>query len=295
MAPGADTCVRVLPSHTDLPLKARALQVLDSECFRCEYQPIVDVFSERVVAYEALARFELGGEEVAPNLVFGSLRSDPTLFFVLESKLKAFQLAHRPRGARLFLNIDPLVCIEPYQVEHWTQLFRSRDDVVVEVVENIQAATLQAVQSFIFELAQLDVRCALDDVGGPQTLFCFDLMEQCGYLKLDRRWFWRYHHDPAYRPLLKGLLDFARARGIGTVVEGVEEPEHLQIARTLGVDQVQGYLFREHIVQARSPAAEVQTAGARTPRPKRPGSEPPRPAPRSPSRSNVWDEATLGG
>lgn len=264
MRPGADAPSWLPPSTADVPLKARVLQVLDSDRFYCEYQPIVDAFSERPIAYEALARFELGGQEVAPNLVFGSLRSDSTLFFMLESKLKSFQIAHRPAGYRLFINIDPHVCIESYQVRHWTELFRRTDDVVVEMIENTTSTNLDQVQSFIHELAQLDVPCALDDVGGPRHLFCFDLLEQCGYIKLDRRWFWRHEHDASYRPLLSGLLEFARARGIRTIIEGVESEAQLRIAQSLGVDLLQGYLFSDKFLRvdqyARLMARPTETA-----------------------------------
>lgn len=248
-----------------IPLKARVLQVLDGDRYHCEYQPIVEASSGRIVAYEALARFEVQGEEVAPNLVFGSLRNDPTLFFLVESKLKAFQLKHRPIGAALFVNLDPMVCTEAYQVSHWTQLFRDQDHLVVELLENTQPKDLQAVQSFVFELAQCDVLCAIDDLGGPQTLVCFDLVEQCGYVKLDRRWFWRYEHDVAYRPLLSGLVAFARARGIGTVLEGVETTKQLELARELGVDCVQGFLFQEHTMVAPRNGGPEEARPAREP------------------------------
>jgi EAL domain-containing protein (putative c-di-GMP-specific phosphodiesterase class I) len=51
--------------------------------------------------------------------------------------------------------------------------------------------------------------------------------------------------NPKVRALVEGLLSLARRVGIQAVLEGVEEREDLVLAATLGVELVQGHLFRE--------------------------------------------------
>jgi len=255
------------PTGVALPLKARVLQLIDEQRLRCEYHPIVDIGTERPVAFEALARFDLDGEAVAPNLVFAALNHDHTLLFMLESKIKEVQIRDRPSRGHLFVNLDPHACVEPYQVKHWTDLFQGHDDIVVELIENTTVANLARVQSFLHSLRRKGIRCALDDVGGPRSMFCFDLLDDCHYIKLDRRWFWRIEADRAYLVLLKGLVDFANAKGIGCIVEGVETRKHLEVARHLGIRLGQGTLFADLVRRPPAPKAS-RTAGLRSdPRP----------------------------
>lgn len=232
----------------DTPLKAKIVRVLETRRLGCEYQPIVQTKTEAIVAYEALARFVLDGQPFAPNEVFDSLHDDRTLFFALESRSKAFQLEHRPKNVRLFLNLDPHVCEEAYQLEHWLESFSGQANLVIEIIENTTVTNLENIQRFSAELHQHGIQVALDDVGGPRNLFSFDLLDTCQFVKLDRRWFERLDQDNAYRSLVIGLVQFAKARGIAVVLEGVETRRHLSIAKTLGVDFVQGFLFRDAFV-----------------------------------------------
>ena len=104
------------------------------------------------------------------------------------------------------------------------------------------------IQRFTAMLHDYGIQVALDDVGGSRNLFSFDLLDTCNYVKLDRRWFSRLEKDAAYRSLISGLVQFCRARGIAVILEGVESRRHFSIAKTLGVDFVQGYLFRDAFV-----------------------------------------------
>ena len=242
------------PARSDEGVKAQVVRVLETNRLACEYQPLVRLADGEIWAYEALARFSVDGVPLGPADVFGCLRDDRTLFFMLESRTKRFQIRHRPRGVRLFVNVDPHVCEEDYQLEHWLSVFAGERDLVVEVIENTGVANLDIVRTFTERLGQAGVTVALDDVGGPQSFFSFELLDYCQVLKLDRRWFSRLLEDAAYHALVGGLVAFARARNIQTVLEGVETEADLEVARALGVDLVQGFYFRDQFVTVREGA-----------------------------------------
>ncbi len=235
-----------------MPLKARVIHLLDRNRLGCAYHPLIDLDTNDVVAYEALARFNVDGEDVAPNLVFGALRDDRTLLFTLESRLKALQLANRPSDLPLFMNLDPHGFLESYQIQHWIDVFQTDSGIVLEIVENHSADNLASVQSFLNDMERIGVRCALDDVGGPRSLFSFDLLDSCQFIKFDRRWFWRLEADACYEVLLQGLVNFAAAKDIATVIEGVQSLRHMEVARQLGIKWAQGPLFSDREVEARS-------------------------------------------
>ncbi len=217
----------------------------------CEYQPIVRAADESIWGYEALARFSVAGESYAPDEVFHALHDQRARFLALETRAKRFQIEHRPKGHPLFVNLDPDVC-EGAALDHWVTELGGADDLVVEIIENTSVTNLDNVRRFTQRLDGSGVNVALDDIGGSKNLFSFDLLDDIRYLKLDRRWFERLDRDNAYRSLLTGLIEFARARGVGTVLEGVESRRHLSVARGLKVDFVQGFLFADAFVYAGS-------------------------------------------
>ncbi len=237
-------------------LEAAILRHVETHRFSCEYQPLVRVSDGEIAGYEALSRFILDGTSVPPSEVFNALRGDRTLFFLVEARSKAFQIENRPGGVDLYVNLDPHVCEQPWQVDHWAEALTGHDRLVVEVLERTTATNLEAITGLVTRLGAAGVRLALDDVGGEKNLFSFDLLERIDVLKLDGGWFRRLS-DPAYEPLLRGLLRFADRRGIESVLEGVETPEHLDRARDLGVSLVQGYLFRDRFLKAEGPAPRL--------------------------------------
>ncbi|MBX2812603.1 MAG: EAL domain-containing protein [Myxococcales bacterium] len=237
-------------------LKAAILRHVETHRFSCEYQPLICISDGEITGYEALSRFQLDGDMVPPSIVFATLQADPTLFFMLEARSKAFQIQHRPSNSQLFVNLDPHVCEEPWQVDHWAATFAHHPQLVVEVLERTTAKNLLAITRLVERLRKAGVRLALDDVGGTHNLFSFDLLEQIQVLKLDGGWFKRLE-EPGYHQLLEGLLAFTRERCIQSVMEGVETNEHLEIAQSLGVELVQGYLFREQFREVEGPAPKL--------------------------------------
>lgn len=248
------------PLKTQPDLRPQVLRLIERNRLACEYQPIVRVSTGVPWAYEALARFQLDGLAIAPNLVFDALHTDRTLFFMLEARTKRFQIQHRPPGARLFVNLDPHVCEVDYQLEHWLGVFSEQEDLVVEIIENTSESNLDAVRHFAQRLYAAGIDVALDDVGGHRNFFAFDLLDHCQVIKLDRHWLLRFQGDPAYMKLVSGLLDFARSRGILCVLEGVETKAHLQTAALLGVDFVQGFYFRDDFITVHDNPSVVPTA-----------------------------------
>ncbi len=248
------------------PLKARVMRILEHNRLSCEYQPIVRTETRSVEGYEALARFKVDDKVEAPKDVFDALHGDRTLFFLLEARVKRLQLAHRPKTGRLFLNLDPHVCEEPYQLEHWLAVFAHHPDVVVEILESTNSAHLSTIHEFVKSLHRSGIQVALDDIGGPQNLLSFDLLDEVQVLKLDRLWLSRVRGTPAYTALLQGLTAFAKQRKIDCILEGVETEEDFELAKSLNVDFVQGFLFRSEFITAESssPLISKEEAEART-------------------------------
>lgn len=243
------------------------LELLEARRFGTQYEPIVERATGRTVAHEALARFATAeGKPLPPGPVMAWLHRIPGLLFEVELALKAHQLERAPQGD-LFVNVDP----DGYA---WSpgpgQPFRSLlaaspRRVVVEAIENLGRPEALRADAMVSDLHRAGIPVALDDLGAEHAVHSFDALVLADYLKFDRSVV-RCLGVPRRRELVIALVGMARRCGIRTVLEGIETSADLGVAEALGIDLVQGFLFRDRFVAV--PPRPLQRAE---------GSSPPRP------------------
>ena len=235
---------RQAPARLDL---AAIRRILDEGRFWTEYQPLVDARTGRTVAFEALARFgRPDGRCVAPARVFSLLHADPALLVRAELTLKLQQVEHAPR-APLFVNLDPDSWARAGDRDRnpFLALFCSAAvRVVVEVTEALATSDAILSQQMISALRARRLPIALDDVGAANSLLSFDALAEAEVLKFDRTLLPRLR-QPRCRALVMALVGMARETGAKTVLEGVETTAEFVVARDLGLDLVQGFLFKD--------------------------------------------------
>lgn len=218
--------------------------MLDQKSFWAEYEPIIDMKEGGIFGYEALARFSLNGVCVPPSPVLEVAHHAKELFFRLERELKETQLQHRPNEGILFVNIDPHNFSDTEKINYWRDLFEEIENICVEVTENTDDMQTALLSHCLDELQKSGIVIAQDDIGNDKKPFCFDLTHRAHFLKFDRTWLLKMRLCEDYKEILKGFLSFAKAQHKRTILEGVESEEDFALARSLGVDFVQGYIFK---------------------------------------------------
>jgi len=232
-------------------LEASAVALATSLRVGAEYQPIVDVVSGRVVAHEALARFiDAEGHPVSPGHVFARLHRLPSLLLQMECETKRLQVERAPRGP-LHVNVDPdsFAAGEDEADNALLGLLASSrtGGLVVEVIENMTRSDAKRGLAMTRRLRASGVGVALDDVGAPDSLLSLEALLEADVVKFDRSLL-GLAAAPEHRALLEALVPLARRLGACTVLEGIETTAQLAFARDLGIDRVQGFLFRDGFV-----------------------------------------------
>jgi EAL domain-containing protein (putative c-di-GMP-specific phosphodiesterase class I) len=221
--------------------------ILDDGRFWTEYQPIVNVRSGRTAAFEALGRFAMrDGRPVPPAELFQLLHADPGLLLRAELTLKFHQMEHTPR-APLFLNLDPDAwwrAGDRYGNPFLGLFASSRVRVVVEITENMAAGDAVRLHDMIGALRGRRLPVAIDDLGSPNRCLTFDAIAEADVLKFDRTLLPKFRHRRC-RALIQAFVRMARETGAHTVLEGIETTREFILARDLGFDLVQGFLFKD--------------------------------------------------
>jgi EAL domain-containing protein (putative c-di-GMP-specific phosphodiesterase class I) len=200
------------------------------------FQPIVDIRSGRLFAYEALARTSKFDGPVA---LFDAAVAQKQVGR-LGRHLRELATASCPAHA-LFLNVHPVELAEHWLVQPDDPLFMHEPGVFLEITESVPLSHHALVHSVLSELRGKGVGIVVDDLGAGYSNLSYiaDLHPQ--FVKVDRGLVTALHLDPRRQKLLAGMARLCTDLGAQVVAEGIETRDELLAARDAGVQFAQGY------------------------------------------------------
>lgn len=202
-------------------------------------QPIVELATGSVVAYEMLARFPTIGR--GPGEVFAEARE---LGIGVDLELRAVELVcevatHLRAGRRLAVNVSPDVIEDERFVSCLAASAPER--LVVEVTEHAKVCDYPSLRAAIERVKSLGVRIAVDDVGTGFSGLEQILRLSPDLLKLDGALVRDVDCLADKRAMVAALVAFAGQVGASVVAEQVETAAELDVLCGLGVTHAQGY------------------------------------------------------
>ncbi len=206
-------------------------------------QPIVDLRSGAIHAYEALARFGIPGDLTTGELF--ALAERVGMREELDLACLGCGLAllpQRPPGTRLTVNVSSQLLADPRALE----LLAAQPDLqglVLEITEEALVRDYAALQLALAPLVERGARVAVDDMGAGYSGLRHAIDLHPAYLKLDRALVRGIDRDPKRAALVDALLRYAQHAGSHIVAEGVETEGELETLVRLGVPLAQGFLL----------------------------------------------------
>jgi EAL domain-containing protein (putative c-di-GMP-specific phosphodiesterase class I)/GGDEF domain-containing protein len=230
-------------------LLERALdEALNTNGLELHLQPVVDLASERVVSYEALARWShpslgrIGPDEFIPLAErVGLIRRIGE--WALESALVMIE-RWREMGAPVVpiaINLSPSQLLDSSFIDLLTDAVTrhaAAGAVSVEVTEGVLASP-GAVDT-LHELSARGMTIAIDDFGTGFSALSYLAAMPASVVKIDRSFVLRLEESRT-RVVVDGIIALAHRLGLRVIAEGVESEDVLQELRRLGCDAVQGY------------------------------------------------------
>ncbi len=226
--------------------------LITNATYSTKYEPIVDVQTDDVYAYEALSKFNLNNRVMSTEDIFRKLHHNNELFYTLEKRNKELQIKHFDSDKKLFVNFDADIFVTNEQKAYWEKfLLEHQKRVVVEITENgnDDEASAKIIREFASWLHKKELMSALDDFGQDGSMFSFHIMNRCQYIKLDRSFIKQIKFNMNYIPFLKGLLQTIRMNNQKSIIEGVETYADYDFVKTLDCDYMQGHYFNDLIIE----------------------------------------------
>lgn len=219
------------------------------------FQPIVNIYTGKLYAVEALIRNYEGAGFNTIDSIFDSAFSEKVLYaldiHLREKAIHKFSLLPFCNSVKLFYNLDNRITMMPdfksgYTCELLSTFNMEPANLCFELSEKHQVGVYAGVDKLVLNLyKQQGYKMAIDDFGvgfsGLQMLFNADP----NFIKIDRFFIQEIHQSKKKKLFVSSIVQIAQAMGILTIAEGVEcEEEYLECKR-LGCNLVQGYFVQK--------------------------------------------------
>lgn len=243
--PTADDVVEVFRDITEK--SALVLDAIEERRIIPYFQPILDVATKKIVAYEVLSRIEVGGEimraeefvEIAEKM--GVIHRLDAL--VIERALG--QLKELGHDGYVFINLSPRALVLNEFAKNVRQIVSDsgipRERIVFEITERDTVKNLSLLERFLSELKLEGFKLAIDDFGSGFSSFHYLRRFPIDFLKIEGDFIANMLTSPKDRAVVTSIKSLAQEMGITIVAEYVESQEVLDELHVMGVHLAQGY------------------------------------------------------
>jgi diguanylate cyclase (GGDEF)-like protein/PAS domain S-box-containing protein len=214
------------------------------------YQPLVDLRSRRLIGMEVLARWRHPERGILPPSEFIDAAERAGLIgLMFESILRqASQDAARwPDGLKIAVNMSPLqlqdATLSGTVLDILSQTGLSPLRLELEVTETGIVHDLGTAKRVLAMLRTAGIRVALDDFGTGYASLRMVKELAVDRLKIDRSFVVALASAPESGRYVSAIIGLARALGLGTTAEGIEDAATMRRIAAMGCDLGQGYYF----------------------------------------------------
>lgn len=240
-------------SYDRLMLEMRLRQALEREEFQLYYQPQVDLRTGKIVAAEALVRWQHPERGMVSPMEFIPLAEETGLIVPLDEWVvkTACQQAHiwQETGyeLKIAVNLSGVQFNQPGLSQRVSRILEATglepSCLELELTESAVVQNPETAIATLLELRSLGIQLSLDDFGtGYSSLsylqqFPFDL------LKIDRSFLRNITQDSKNAAILIAIIQLAHNLNLKVVAEGVETSTQQEFLRQHQCDIMQGYYF----------------------------------------------------
>ncbi|WP_181705266.1 EAL domain-containing protein [Chthonobacter rhizosphaerae] len=214
--------------------------------FSMAFQPIVDVRTDTVFAYEALVR-GMAGE--GAGAVLSRVTDETRYAFDQKCRTKAVELAASlGMSENLSINFMPNAIYEPRLCLRSTFEASKRfafpaDRLIFELTEDERITDRAWIHRIIVEYRQSGLKVAIDDFGAGYAQLNLLAEIRPDIVKLDMEMVRGVDVDRGRQALVRGIVQACDVMDVRVVAEGIETEAEARTLKDIGIPYLQGYLF----------------------------------------------------
>ena len=252
-------------SFQRLSMENNLRRALENNELLTYYQPQIDLCTGKIVGLEVLLRWKHVSLGTIPPNQFIPLAEETGLITAIgawvlrQTCLQAIAWQDKglpPIQVGVNLSIkqlqqkDFLSCLQ--QILEETNL--DPHFLELEITEGIMMDNVEEKIALLNEFRQMGIQLSIDDFGTGYSSLSYLKNLPIDTLKIDRIFIEYVTHSAHDRTIVASIINLAHSLNLNVIAEGVETSEQVDILRSLGCDQIQGYFFYKAL-----PAEEIET------------------------------------
>ena len=231
-------------------LKPGLRDAVDRHELRLAYQPIVDLQTGRIAAFEALLRWQHPQRGLLLPGAFIPVAEETgwvDAFGRWALRQACLQAVAWPDGMRVAVNLSVLQfgrgMLESDVVSALAESGLPADRLELELTETLLLRATEANKATLARLRQMGVHLALDDFGTGFSSLAYLRRFPFDKIKIDKSLVSDLPDGDGGDAIVGAIVGLSRSLNIPVTAEGVERPEQLTFLRDTGCARAQGYLF----------------------------------------------------
>lgn len=236
-------------------LESDLRDVLATNQLSVVYQPVVDAQSEVIIGFEALLRWNHPTRGwVAPSEFIPIAEEIGLISRIGDWVLRTAcaEAASWPDHLRIAVNLSPLQFVSSGLsatiISALAESSLSPDRLELEITEGVFLNESPEVERIFGRLTSIGVRMVLDDFGTGYASLGYLKRVPFSKIKIDQSFVRGAASDGSRNmAIIRAIVGLAESLNMETVAEGVESLEEIELIRTLGCTQIQGYIFGQPV------------------------------------------------
>jgi len=228
--------------------------------FTLHYQPIVDMYSGKIIKFEALIRWTSPEFGMVSPSIFIKLAEENGLIIPIGNWVirESCRFAARLETAGLS-DVSVSINISPIQLRHKDFVDTVKDAisesgvqperVELEITESLLIDTPELSLKKLHEIKELGIRIALDDFGQGYSSLTYLRMLPIHTLKIDKAFLDNMNSEPNGQ-IIRTIIALAHGMKVVVVAEGVETGEQFRFLNENDCDLAQGYYISRPVPES---------------------------------------------
>ena len=244
--------------HAQRTLRNEVQLAVDRHEFVLHYQPIYELASKKVVAVEALLRWNHPTRGLLPPGAFIPVSEETMAIVEIGEQIleAACQMALKlPDDIAVAVNLSPVQFNQPELLIGAVRSALQRTGLAarrlhLEITETLLLANTPSTRKTLDILAGMGTKLVLDDFGTGYSSLSYIQDFPFSTIKIDKKFTDSLYVNTASSAIIKAITQIAKDLSLEIVVEGIETAEQESFVRMLGPTQGQGYLFSRPLPEA---------------------------------------------
>lgn len=228
-----------------------------------QYQPILDLKSNRICGFEALTRLNSNKLGLIPPLEFIPLAEETKLIIPIGQKIIRQALSflkklsyNGHKSLWVSINVSVIQLLRNNFVENLFEIIDEMDvnpaNVGIELTESIFSDEYEEVNRIIDKLRNAGIFIAIDDFGTGYSSLARERELNVDCLKIDKFFVDKLIEIHPDQAITRDIISMAHKLGHFAIAEGVEDEEQLQSLKKWNCDRIQGYLISKPLDEDRA-------------------------------------------